>query len=464
MTACRRQAPTLVIALALAASQPAIGRADAETIPLVLRAGRPLRVKLDERIRLKRVGQPITATVVEPVYAYDRIVVPAGAKLLGRVEKLDGPSKVARVRAMMAGDFSPLRHVVLQFETLIGTDGSPLSIRTVVGPGIANVRRHVAKAPDVSEPTGVVGRVGQTAKEKVNEAVLDVKDRAHDAVATIMQPGKMERLQEMAINRLPYHPQYLRKGTTYDAGLLTPLTFGSTSPADLAPEGTGPAPESILNASLTTALDSAKTPRGTALEAVLTQPVFSAGHQLILPEGTTITGEVTAAKPARRFHRNGQLRFLFERVQPPDHAPLPLLASLHAVDVSQDDHVTVDEEGGAAVTNSNTRFIAPALALLALRGSVGRDRPADNDADDVGRTGPIRQNDVGAQGVGGFLGFGLLGVGLAQLSHPLGVALAAVGVARTVYTNILGKGREVSFPADTPIQIQLAPGPAGNQP
>jgi hypothetical protein len=294
--------------------------------------------------------------------------------------------------------------------------------------------------------------------------VLDVKDRAHDAVATIMQPGKMERLQEMAINRLPYHPQYLRKGTTYDAGLLTPLTFGSTSPADLAPEGTGPAPESILNASLTTALDSAKTPRGTALEAVLTQPVFSAGHQLILPEGTTITGEVTVAKPARRFHRNGQLRFLFERVQPPDHAPLPLLASLHAVDVSQDDHVTVDEEGGAAVTNSNTRFIAPALALLALRGSVGRDRPADNDADDVGRTGPIRQNDVGAQGVGGFLGFGLLGVGLAQLSHPLGVALAAVGVARTVYTNILGKGREVSFPADTPIQIQLAPGPAGNQP
>ena len=65
----------------------------------------------------------------------------------------------------------------------------------------------------------------------------------------------------------------------------------------------------------------------------------------------------------------------------------------------------------------------------------------------------------GSRGVGGFLGLGLLGVGLSQISRPVGVTLAVVGVVRTVYTNVLGKGKEVSFPADTSIQLQLAPGP-----
>ena len=29
-----------------------------------------------------------------------------------------------------------------------------------------------------------------------------------------------------------------------------------------------------------------------------------------------------------------------------------------------------------------------------------------------------------------------------------------------MYTNVLGKGREVTFAADTPIQVRLAPGPS----
>ena len=49
----------------------------------------------------------------------------------------------------------------------------------------------------------------------------------------------------------------------------------------------------MLTAKLATTIDSAKTPRGAAITAVLTQPVFSADHHLILPEGTLLTGEVT---------------------------------------------------------------------------------------------------------------------------------------------------------------------------
>jgi hypothetical protein len=33
-----------------------------------------------------------------------------------------------------------------------------------------------------------------------------------------------------------------------------------------------------------------------------------------------------------------------------------------------------------------------------------------------------------------------------------------LGAARTMYTNVLGTGREVVFAADTPIQVRLAPG------
>ena len=67
---------------------------------------------------------------------------------------------------------------------------------------------------------------------------------------------------------------------------------------------------------------------------------------------------------------------------------------------------------------------------------------------------------VGGKGIGSFLGFGMIGVGLARFSHPLGVALAAVGVARTVYGTVFARGHDVSFPADTAIQVQIAPGPA----
>jgi hypothetical protein len=67
---------------------------------------------------------------------------------------------------------------------------------------------------------------------------------------------------------------------------------------------------------------------------------------------------------------------------------------------------------------------------------------------------------VGSRGVGGFLGWSLAGTALSFASRPVGIVLAAVGTVRTVYGAVFGKGRDVSFPADTPIQVQLAPGPS----
>jgi hypothetical protein len=55
---------------------------------------------------------------------------------------------------------------------------------------------------------------------------------------------------------------------------------------------------------------------------------------------------------------------------------------------------------------------------------------------------------------------GVIGAAVGQVTRPVGIALGAYGAARTMYRNVLGKGREVTFAADTPIQVRLAPGPS----
>jgi hypothetical protein len=118
----------------------------------------------------------------------------------------------------------------------------------------------------------------------------------------------------------------------------------------------------------------------------------------------------------------------------------------------------VDDEGGATLDNSKTRFIAPALSLLSLRASLDGDGHhfADPDGDGSIKTAG---SGVGGRGLGGFLGIGLIGVAVSQITRPVGIAMGVYGAARTMYTNVLGRGREVTFAQDTPIQVRLAPGP-----
>jgi type IV secretory pathway VirB10-like protein len=455
------------------ATQPASAQSDQPSIELVVNAGRPLRVALDERIQLKRVGQPVTGTVTEPVFAYDRIVIAVGTRVRGHVAQIDSGSKFARVRSYFNGNFSPTKQVVLQFDTLLLESGGEMPIDTIVKGGIPNVTRRVAggskttgreqtaTTDEATNPT-LASRARSEIRQRTSDAVSEAKQGMSDAFASLKSlrdPGQLTRLKDAAVQQLPYHPQYLAKGTVYDAELSSPISFGRVVPAVAAPAGTAPAPDSILTARLATTLDSSKTPRGTPFEAVITETVFSADHQVILPEGTKLTGEVTFAMPARRFHRNGRLRFLFERVQVPNQQAAPLLGALHAIDASGDDRVAVDDEGGATLENSKTRFIAPALSLLSLHASMEGDGHRFNDPDGDGSI-KTAGSGVGSRGVGGFIGMGLIGAAVSQITRPVGIAMGVYGAVRTIYTNVLGKGREVTFPADTPIQVRLAPGPS----
>jgi hypothetical protein len=449
---------SLAIPLFLCTPGFAHAQSDAQPIALNVGAGRPLEVVVDKRVTVKHVGQPIEGTLVDPIYAYDRVVVPAGTTVLGHIASLEEPSTFSKTRAMIAGDFTPRRHVVLEFDTLV-LDGSRVPIRTVVRTEIPHLKRTEAPQPSETEPShsGVVGRAEQEAKAKVKEGIATARQTGRDVLAEITQPGKSERLKNELVQRLPYHPQFIDAGTGYQAELLEPLDFGRAAASDPAPPETKPAPSSLLRARLVTMLDSSTTPRGTAIQAVVTEPVFSSEHQLIFPEGTILTGEVTFATPARSLHRNGQLRFLFESVQVPAAADSsPLLASLHSVHASGDDRVSIDEEGGATLTDSKTRFIAPTLAILALRANLNQHDHLDPDGD--GHV--IHEGTPGALGVGGFIGAGVVGIPLSLMSRPVGIALSAIGAVRTTYSNVLGKGREVQFPAHTLIQLQLAPGPS----
>src|ERR1700756_2671531 len=115
----------------------------------------------------------------------------------------------------------------------------------------------------------------------------------------------------------PYRRQYAQPGTRFVAELNAPLDFGATTRTSeqLAAVGSEPVPDSTLKARLVAEVSSATATRGTAVTAVLTEPLYSPTHQLILPANSRLVGEVVKAQPARTLHRNGELRVVFERIE-----------------------------------------------------------------------------------------------------------------------------------------------------
>ena len=442
VTDCGSSSLAFLLSIALGASSALA--ADNEPVSLVLDVGTPLRLSLDARLTVRTVGQPVTATVVQDTYAYDRVVVPKGTQALGHVATMDKLSKGVRAQRLLRGDLSPLHRVAIQFDTLVFSDGRRIPIATRPAVGVARVSVAVAKMP---EPTTRVGRARKDAERKIA-----------DSVHAITKPGRMERLRTMLIDSLPYHREHLPRGTRYAAQLAEPLVFGRVAAADRAPDGAMPPPGATLRARLLNALDSANTPRGSAIHAVLTEPAMSDDGKLILPEGTALDGEVTFTQPARHLHRNGQLRFLFEHVRIGQDEQKPLLASLSATESGQ--RVAIDEEGGMRATEPITRFVAPAIAAVLAHATLENDPiDAEETADGIAAPGA---NVLGRAG-GGFIGLGVLGVALSQTGKPAAVALGVFGLGRSVYTNLLGKGRNVVMPVDTLIELQLSPTPSHDQ-
>src|SRR6202022_4800217 len=109
---------------------------------------------LDQEIRVKRVGQPVHARIVEPVYAFDRIVVPLESQVTGQITKIGAISGGKRTIAALDADFSPERKLELSFNDLALPDGRHFQLQTSVSPGSGQVIRFV-EAAESKERKGV---------------------------------------------------------------------------------------------------------------------------------------------------------------------------------------------------------------------------------------------------------------------------------------------------------------------
>jgi hypothetical protein len=150
---------------------------------------------------------------------------------------------------------------------------------------------------------------------------------------------------------------------------------------------------------------------------------------------------VLQVRPARSFHRNGQLRITFRQVILPDGVEQTVDTSLQGIESDAAGNVQLDTEGGAKSTPSKTRYLSTGASVgLALIGSGGRR--------DVGTAGPV---------TGGATGYKLIGiiVGAVYQNHTYAILMSAYGGGSSIYRNFIARGREIVFPKNTVMDIRF---------
>jgi len=450
-----QEASPIPVPTPVPASDPALAHYPAATIPLSVPIGTPLQVALDQETRIRKVGQPLSAHTVVPVYAFDKLVIPVGTAVSGQITRIEPVSTGKRTLAALDADFSPSHAIDVTFSELILADGKHIPIHTLVTPGSGQLIQFLTAANE-KEPKGVK----DAAAEKAKEAKQEAKREWDAAMQQVKQPGKFHKVERYLVAQLPIHPQYINAGTVYFAELQEALDFGSEplTPEMAASLGAAPPPGSFVRALLITPLNSASTPKGAPVEAVLSQPLFDGKH-LILPQGCRLRGSVVQVEPAHYMSRNGQLRMVFHELLPPEGAGGALVAqkvdaNLEGLQSAAADNVKLDAEGGAEAGSPKSRYLLTTISigLAAVSAGVGGDTLGDT---------PERA----AGGAGGFKLIGIaLGAGIH--SQPFGMAMGAFGAARSVYVHFIARGREVVFPKNTAMQIGIgtrqAPAPASS--
>ena len=225
-----------------------------QVVPLTVPKQTSLQVALEKELRVKKVGESVSGRLVDPVFAFDRLVVPAGSEIRGQITKIESLSGARRTLAGLDADFSPARSIEVTFTDLVLPDGKHLSMHTSVTAGSGQVMQFVT-APEKDPKKSVK----DMASQKTQEAKQQARDQWNNAMKQLETPGRIHRLERYAEAQLPVHAQYIPAGTIYFAELEAPLDFGSeTLPADKATSIGGDLPEgSVVHARLLTALSSA---------------------------------------------------------------------------------------------------------------------------------------------------------------------------------------------------------------
>lgn len=423
----------------------------AETVALTVPKGTAVQVVLNNEIKIQKVGQPIHGRVAEPIFAFDKLVVPVGSEVSGHIKELTNVSGGRRFLDALDADFTPARRVEVEFDELALSDGRHIPIHTSVTPGSGQVIEFVTSAEGEKKKSAK-----DAAAEKADHAKQEAKQQWKKAMEQVHQPGKMHKIERYAIAQLPVHPQYVEAGTVYFAELEEPLEFGSEvlTPEMATAISTPPPPGSFVHARLEKGLSSASSQKGDEVDAVLSQPLFD-GERLLLPQGTRLKGTVVQVRAARRLSRNGQLRMVFHEIVLPDGVEKKVEASLEGVQSNNGQDVKLDAEGGAEANSPKTRYLSTGIAVALALASSRAD--GDNRPGDVG-------GSTGGRVAGGVGGLKLVGVALGATVHsqPLGMAMGAYGASMSIYSHFIARGRDVEFPKNTAMEIGIgtrAPAP-----
>jgi hypothetical protein len=418
-----------------------------ETIPLTVPKGTAVQVVLDQEVKIQKVGQPIRGHVVEPVYAFDKLVVPVGTEAEGQITKIEGVSNGRRTLEALNADFTPPRKIEVEFNQLVLANGMRIQVHTSVTPGSGQVIRFVTAAEAKGSKKDAIK---DAATQKVNQAKQQAKQDWDNAMKQVEEPGKIHRAERYVVAQLPVHPQYIEAGTVYFAELQEALNFGSEPMTPEMASGIGSAPPdgSSVHARLLTPLSSATAQKDDQVEAVLTQPLLVDGR-LILPQGSRLRGYVAQVRAARRMNRNGQLRITFRELIPPEGVEQKVEATLQGVQATAGEHVKLDSESGAEATTPKTRYLATGISVGLAMVSMGGDRDGGPGSSAVGNTGN--------RAVGGAGGFKLVGIVLGTFVHSrvFGASMGAYGAGLSVYGHFIARGHDVMFAKNTAMEIGI---------
>ncbi|HVR23807.1 MAG TPA: hypothetical protein VMU26_10825 [Candidatus Polarisedimenticolia bacterium] len=407
---------TVISCSVLAASVSLAATQDAQPpqSTIVVAAGNDLRCRLEKGLRIIKSGEPITAKLVEPVFAGTTIAIPEGSTIKGHVSSISSaPRNKGRI---LRGDLTRPRTAHVTFDNVTFPGGTTVQIRTDATIGVSNV---------------------QTAQYLTESQRPGVRQKMKDATKPLFEPNKLQRLSQAAVTSLPYHPEYLGQGTTFDATLLDAID--APSPVAQAEAPTLLA-DSYLHIRLLTPVNSGISADGAAIEAVVPRPYYNRDHVLLYPAGTKLEGTVTRTIAAGWMKKNGDLLFSFHSAQTPDGTKTELSATVAGIEAPGGQRLAVDQEGQVKATTSTFSRLRAPLSL------VGPSRAAADSSLD--KTAWSRAGE-------GNKGFGLLGAGAAQASATTAMGFGYFGGAMNVYDAFFARGSNVDLPVNTPVFLRI---------
>src|ERR1700730_14274573 len=381
---------------------------------LVVEPGNDFRAALEKGVRLKAVGQPITAKLLEPVYAGEALAIPAGSTIKGHVSAISTAPMRKRARRLLNGDFTPPKTAQVTFDQLVLSDGTMVPIHSDSAVGL--------------------GRVANS--RYLPQARPGIRQKLKGAMAPLREPNKLQRLGEAVVSSLPYHPEYIDQGTVFDTALLEPVTVL----AEVQPTTSPQIASDYLHLHLLTPVNSSTSTAGAQIEAVVSQPYYQADHQLLYPAGTRITRTVQKAYSARWMKKNGSIVFAFRSVQMPDGTTRDIHSTVGGIQAERSEGLDVGREGEIKATTSTfARLLAP-VSLVGPSRAV-----ADT----------TLQKTAWSRSGEGRKGFGLLGAGAAQASVGAAIGFGYFGAAKKLCDAFITKGSNVELPVNTPILVRL---------